>query len=74
MDEQIPPIPTQQIPDVEGEEYNVTLKEVGYRGDDILGPLLNGKYCEHFYNYVNPDANVTPQQPCQVVQSPNRSC
>ena len=25
-------------------------------------------------NYVTPDANVTQQQPCSVVQSPNRSC
>ena len=74
MDEQIPPIPTQQIPDVEGEEDNATLKEAGYRGDDIIDPLLNGQSCEDFNNYVTPDANVTRQQPCQLVQSPNWSC
>ena len=64
MDEQIPPIPTQQIPDVEAEEDNATLKEVGYRGDNILVPLLRGKSCEEFNNYVPHNANVTPQQPC----------
>ena len=74
LDEQILPIPTQKIPDVEAEEDNETLKEVGYRGDDILGPLLSGQSCEEFNNYVPHDANVTPQQPCQVVQSRNRIC
>ena len=41
---------------------------------DIIDPLVNGQYCEEFNNYVTSDANVTQQQPCQVVQSPNRSC
>ena len=71
LHEQIVPIIPQQIPNVEVEEDNATLKEVGYRGDDIISPLLNGQYCEEFNNYVNPDANVTPQQSCHVVQSPN---
>ena len=71
MDEQILPIPAQQIPDVEVEEDNATLKEAGYKGDDIIDPLLNGQYCEEFNNYVTPDANVTQQQPWSVVQSPN---
>ena len=74
MDEKIVPIPAQQIPDVEAEEDNATLKEDGYKGDDIIDPLLNGQSCEEFNNYVTLDANVTPQQPCQVVQYPNRSC
>ena len=74
MDEQIHPIPAKQIPDVEVEEDNATLKEVGYRGDDILGPLLSKQSYEQFNNYVPQNANVTPQQPCQVVQSPNRIC
>ena len=64
LDEQILPIPAQQIPHVEAEEDNATLKQVGYRGDDILGPLLSEQYCEEFNNYVPHDANVTPQQPC----------
>ena len=74
LDEKILPISDQQIPDIEAEEHNTTLREVGYRGDDILGPLLIGKSCEEFNPYVPDDANVTPQQPCQMVQSPNRSC
>ena len=59
MDEQIVPIPAQQIPDVEVEEDNATLKEAGYKGDDILDPLLNGQYYEEFNNYVTLNANVT---------------
>ena len=59
MDEKIVPIPAQQIPDVEAEEDNATLKETGYRGDDIIDPLLNIQSCEKFNNYVTPDANVT---------------
>ena len=42
--------------------------------DDIIDPLVNGQSCEQFNKYVTPDANVTQQQPCSVVQSPNRSC
>ena len=34
MDEKIVPIPAQQIPDVEDEEDNATLKEAGYREYD----------------------------------------
>ena len=41
---------------------------------DIIDPLVNGQSCEEFNNYVPPDVNVTQQQPCSVVQSPNRSC
>ena len=41
---------------------------------DIINPLLDGQSSEQFNNYVTPDANVTWQQPCSVVQSPNRSC
>ena len=59
---------------MEAEEDNATLKEAGYRGDDIIDPLLNIQSCEKFNNYVTPDANVTQQQPWSVVQSPNRSC
>ena len=44
--EKIVPIPPQQIPNVEAEEDNATLKEGGYKGDDILGPLLSVQSCE----------------------------
>ena len=74
LDEKILPIPAQQVPNVQAKEDNATLKKVGYTGDDILDPLLRRKSCEEFNNYVPHDANGTPQQPCQVVQSPNRSC
>jgi hypothetical protein len=47
--------------------------EVGYRGDDIIGPLLSEQSPEEFNHSVPGDANFTPQQPCQVVQSPNQS-
>ena len=40
LNEQIVPIPTQQILDVEVEEDNATLKEAGYREDDIIDPLV----------------------------------
>ena len=66
--------PPQHIADVEAEEDNATLKEAGYREDDIIDPLVNGQSCEKFNNYVTPDANVTQQQPWLVVQSPNQSC
>ena len=59
LDEQIVPIPSQQIPDVEAEEDNATLKEVGYVKVDIIDPLVNGQSCEEFNNYVTPNANVT---------------
>ena len=42
LHEQIVPIPPQQIPDVEAEEYNATLKEVGYTEVDIIDRLVNG--------------------------------
>ena len=74
LHEQIVPIPPQQIPDVEAEEDNATLNEVGYMEVDIIDPLVNRQSCEEFNNYVTPDVNVTQQQPCSVVQSPNRSC
>ena len=74
LHEKIVPIPPQQIPNVEAEEDNATLKEVGYTEVDIIDRLVNGKYCEEFNNYVTPNVNVTQQQPCSVVQSPNRSC
>ena len=73
LEEQILPIPAQQIPDIEAEENNELLMEVGYRGDDIIGPLLSEQSPEEFNHSVPGDANFTPQQPCQVVQSPNRS-
>ena len=68
------PIPAQQVPNVQAEEDNATLKQDGYTGDDILDPLLRRQYFEEFNNYVPHDANVTLQQPLQVVQSPKRSC
>ena len=74
LHEQIVPIPPQQIPDVEAEEYNATLKEAGYTEVDIIDPLVNEQYCEEFNNYVTPNANVTQQQPWSVVQSLNRNC
>ena len=64
MDEQILPILSQQILDIKAKEDNETLKEAGYWGDDIFGPLLSGQSCEQFNNYVSHNANVTPQQPC----------
>ena len=57
--EQILPIPPQQIPDIEADEDNATLKEAGYMEVDIIDPLVNGQSCEEFNNYVTPDANVT---------------
>ena len=55
LHEQIVPIPPQQIPDVDVEEDNATLKEAGYMEDDIIDPLVNGKSCEEFNNYVTPE-------------------
>ena len=43
LDAKILPIPTQQVPNVEAEEDNTTLKQACYTGDDILDPLLRGK-------------------------------
>ena len=43
-------------------------------GYEIIGALLRGKICQEFNSYVPDDANVAPQQPCHVIQSPNRSC
>ena len=40
----------------------------------MIDPLVNRQSCEEFNNYVTPDANVTQEQPCLVVQYPNRSC
>ena len=74
LHEKIVPIPPQQIPDVEAEEYNATLKEAGYTEVDIIDPLVNRQSCEEFNNYVTLNANVTQQQPSSVVQYPNRSC
>ena len=74
LDEQIVPIPHQEIPDLEDKEDNATLKEAGYTEVDIIRPLVVGQSSEQFNSYVTPDANVTQQQPCSVVQSPNRSC
>ena len=74
LPKQIVQIPPQEIPDVEAKEDNATLKEVGYTEVDIIHPLVEGESCEEFNNYVTPDVNVTQQQPCSVVQSPNRSC
>jgi len=74
LDEQIVPIPPQEIPDPEAKEDNATLQEAGYTEVDIIHPLVDGQSSEQFNNYVTPDANVTQQQPCSVVQSPNQSC
>ena len=74
LHEQIVPIPPQEIPDLEAKEDNATLKEASYTEVDIIHPLVDGQSSEQFNNYVTPDANVTQQQPCSVVQSPNRSC
>ena len=71
LDEQIVPIPPQEIPDLEAKEDNATLKEAGYTEVDIIHPLVDGQSSEQFNNYVTPDANVTQQQPCSVLQSPN---
>ena len=67
LDEQIIPIPAQQIPHVEVEEDNATLRQVGYRGDDIIDPLVNRQSCEEFNNDVTHDANVTREQPWLVI-------
>ena len=48
--------------------------EVGYGEDENIGALLSGQFCEEFNHYVTDDENVALQQPCEVVQSPNRSC
>ena len=74
LDEQIVPIPPQEIRDLEAKEDNATLKEASYMEVDIIHPLVDGQSSEQFNNYVTPDANVTQQQPCSVVQSPNQSC
>ena len=50
LDEQIVPLPPQQKPDVEAEEDNATLKEVGYTKVDIIDPIVNGQSCEEFNN------------------------
>ena len=71
LHEQIVPIPPQQIPDIEAEEDSATLKEAGYTEVDIIHPLVDRQSCEEFNNYVTLDVNVTDQQPCSVVQSPN---
>ena len=61
LDGKILPIPTKQVPDLEAEEDNATLMEAGYRGDDIICPLLTEKSCEEFNHYVPHYENVTPQ-------------
>ena len=63
-----------QIPDVEVEEDNATLMEAGYGEDENIGAFLSGQFCEEFNHYVPNNENVALQQPCKVVQSPNRSC
>ena len=73
LDEKILPIPSKQIPDVEVEEYNATLKEAGYTEVAIIDPLVNGQYCEEFNNYVTPYEKVTQQQPWLMLQSPNQN-
>ena len=45
--------------------------EVGYGEDENIGALPSGQFCEEFNHYVIQDENVAPQQPCEVVQSPN---
>ena len=63
-----------KIPDIEVEEDNATLMESRYGEDENLGAFLSGQFCEEFNHYVPDDENVAPQQPCQVVQYPNRIC
>ena len=48
--------------------------EYGYGEEENIGALLREQFCEEFNHYVLDDANVAPQQPCQVVQSPNQTC
>ena len=67
FDEKILPIPAQQVPNIEAEEDNATLNQAGCMGDDIINPLLSVQSCEEFNNYVPQDANVSPQQSCQLV-------
>ena len=50
------------------------LMEASYGEDDNIGTFLRRKFCEEFNKYVPDDENVAPQQPCEVVQSPNRIC
>jgi len=50
------------------------LMEVGYGVAENIGAFLSGQFCEEFNHYVLNDANVASQKPCEVVQSPNRSC
>ena len=56
-----------KILDVEFEEDNAMLMEVGYGEDKNLGALLSGIFFEEFNHYFLDDANVALQQPCQVV-------
>ena len=42
LHEQIVPITSQQLPDIEFEEDNATLNEAGYTKVDIIDPLVNG--------------------------------
>ena len=48
--------------------------EAGYGEYENIGAFLSEKFCEEFNHYVPDDENFSPQQPCEVVQSPNRSC
>ena len=64
----------EQIPDVEVEEDNETLMEVGYGEDENIGASLSGKFSEEFNKYVPNDESVALQQPCEVVQYPNQTC
>ena len=48
--------------------------EAGYGEDENIGALLSGQFCEDFNNYVPDDKNVALHEPCEVVQSSNRSC
>ena len=59
LHEQIVSISPQQIPDVEAEEDNATLKEASYTEVDIIHTLVDRQSCEEFNNYVTPDVNVT---------------
>ena len=48
--------------------------EASYGGDENLGALLREQFCEEFNHYVPHHENVALQQPCEVVQYPNRIC
>ena len=63
-----------QIPNIDVYEDNAMLMEVGYGKDENIGAFLSRQFFEEFNHYVPDDENVASQQPCEVIQSRNRSC